>query len=228
MAHMRPPRLPEAPPPVLGEAELRRLLEACEKDRTFAGYRDGAILRLFVDTGIRRGELLGLAVADVDLDQGLVKVTGKGSRTRIVPIGATTIRALDRYLRHRAKRPDAGVPDLWLGRKGRLRETGLTILVRERARGRTQERAPHLFRHAYAHAMLAAGMQETDLMEVVGWRSRDMVARYAASIRAERAIRPPACCHRPTGWTTGSDEREATVTRDHGRARPGGRSEPAG
>ena len=47
---------------------------------------------------------------------------------------------------------------------------------------------PHMFRHAYAHMMLAGGMQETDLMAVVGWRSRDMVARYAASTRAERAI----------------------------------------
>jgi Phage integrase family. len=45
-----------------------------------------------------------------------------------------------------------------------------------------------MFRHAYAHMMLAGGMQETDLMAVVGWRSRDMVARYAASTRAERAI----------------------------------------
>jgi integrase len=45
-----------------------------------------------------------------------------------------------------------------------------------------------MFRHAYAHSMLAAGMQETDLMAVVGWKNRDMVARYAASTRAERAI----------------------------------------
>ncbi len=63
MACMRPPRLDEAPPPVLREAELMRLLEPPEGDRTRAGIRDAAILRLFVDTGIRRGELLGIAVA---------------------------------------------------------------------------------------------------------------------------------------------------------------------
>src|SRR4029078_6756133 len=89
MERMKPPRLPEAPPPVLRDAELRRLLDVCAKDRSFAGRRDAAIIRLFVDTGTRRAEVLGLRVDDVDLDTGLVTVTGKGSRTRIVVVGAT-------------------------------------------------------------------------------------------------------------------------------------------
>ncbi len=189
MERMRPPRLQEAPPPVLREKELRVLLESTERDRTFAGVRDAAILRLFVDTGIRRGELLGIALRDVDLDEGLVKVTGK-TGPRVVPVGATTVRTIDRYVRARARRPDAEGPSLWLGRKGRLRETGLAKLVRDRCAAAGLEGIhPHLFRHAYAHAMLSAGMQETDLMEVAGWRSREMVARYAKSTRAERAIK---------------------------------------
>jgi site-specific recombinase XerD len=187
---MKPPRLPEAPPPVILEAQLRKLVETTEKDRTEAGVRDATILRLFLDTGIRRGELLGLKVEDVDLDEALLRVTGKGSRTRYVPIGATTVRALDRYQRRRAHRPDAGDPWYWPGCKGRLQETGLAKLVRERAAAAGLEGVhPHLFRHAYAHAMLDAGMQETDLMAVAGWKSRAMVARYAASTRAQRAIK---------------------------------------
>lgn len=190
MDRMKPPRLPEEPPPVLREAELRALLATCERDKTFAGRRDEAVLRIFMDTGARRGEVLQLGVADVDLEQGLLRVTGKGSRTRVVPLGAQTVRAVDRYLRARAKHPAAGLAVLWIGKKGRLTESGLAELVRDRGfqaglRGRVH---PHMFRHAYAHMMLAAGMQETDLMAVVGWRSRDMVARYAASTRAERAI----------------------------------------
>lgn len=190
MARMKPPRLPEEPPPVLREGDFRRLLESCERDKTFAGRRDDAILRVLIDTGARRGELLGLRLEDVDLDQGLLRVTGKGSRTRFVPVGAQTVRALDRYLRARAKQPAASSPQMWLGRRGLLRESGLGDLIRDRGReaGVTIRLHAHLFRHAYAHSMLAAGMQETDLMAVVGWKSRDMVARYAASTRAERAI----------------------------------------
>ena len=103
MERMKPPRLPEEPPPVLREAELRALLAVCERDKTFAGRRDEAVLRVFMDTGARRGEVLQLGVADVDLEQGLLRVTGKGSRTRLVPLGAQTVRAVDRYLRARAK-----------------------------------------------------------------------------------------------------------------------------
>jgi site-specific recombinase XerD len=190
MERMKPPKLPEAPVPVIRDVELRKLLAVCEKDRSFNGRRDAAILRCLLDSGIRRAELLGLKLADVDLDGGLLRVTGKGSRTRMVPIGTTTVQALDRYLRLRAKRPDADSPTFWLGRKGSLGETGLAVLVRQRGQqaGLGDHVHPHQLRHTYAHAMLSGGMAESDLMALAGWKSRDMLTRYAASTRAERAI----------------------------------------
>lgn len=190
MERMKPPRLPEAPVPVLRDPELRRLIAACARDHSFGGRRDEAALRCLLDSGIRRAELLGLVLADVDLDGGLLKVTGKGSRTRVVPIGASTVQALDRYLRFRAKRADADSPTFWLGRKGRLGETGLAGLVRLRGQqaGLGDHVHPHQLRHSYAHSMLANGMAESDLMALAGWKSRDMLTRYAASTRAERAI----------------------------------------
>ena len=200
MARMKPPRLPEAPVPVLRDAELRKLLEACAKDRGYQGRRDEAILRVLMDSGIRRAELLGLRLGDVNLDEGLLTVTGKGSRTRVIAVGAVTADALDRYLRARARyleqrrcedRASASKPTdaFWLGRKGALGPTGLAELLRTRSRQAGLGRLyPHLFRHTWAHTVQAAGMSETDTMTLAGWKSRAMLGRYAASTRQERAL----------------------------------------
>jgi site-specific recombinase XerD len=189
MAKMHPPTVPEEPPAVLTEEQLERLWKATA-GTTFDDRRDRAILRLLLDTGIRRAEIAGLRMQDIDRDQDVALVIGKGRRPRTVPYDRDTARDLDRYIdRARRTHPNAAEAWLWLGKKGRLTETGIAQLLRRRGREAGMEGLhPHLFRHTFAHRQLADGMQETDLMRLAGWRSRQMVARYGASAGHERAI----------------------------------------
>lgn len=187
MDKVKTPKVVTNPPPVLDDDAIARLLAACD-GKGFADRRDTALLRMLLDTGLRRAGMAGLRLADIDLDEQVAIVTLKGGRRHIVPFGDKTARALDRYLRLREQHEHRDHPALWLGERGPLQANSILQVVRRRARqaglGRTYT---HMFRHTYAHRWLAAGGSETDLMQNAGWRSREMLNRYGASAAAERA-----------------------------------------
>ena len=190
MAKMRPPRFALVPPPVLTADEVSALIAAC-RGREFADRRDMAIIMLLAGCGLRRSEIGNLRVEDVDRDRERVYVVGKGNKGRHVSYGPVVAKAIDSYARARARHPMASTEPFFLGVTRRpFGPSGVGQVVAKRGQlaglGRIN---PHRFRHTYAHAWLASGGNEGDLMANAGWSSRQMLTRYGASAAAERASR---------------------------------------
>jgi len=187
MARMVAPKLEEPEVPVFTDDELRRLIAACD-GQGFAERRDAAMIRLLHDAGLRAAEIIGLHVDDVDLAAGHASVMGKGAKGRTIAFGNKTAQAIDRYLRSRRSHKATERPELWLGVRGPLSTSGLTQMLRRRGKDAGVDNVhPHRFRHTWAHRWLAAGGQEGDLQVLAGWESQQMIGRYGASAKAERA-----------------------------------------
>jgi site-specific recombinase XerD len=162
-------------PRVLGRGEVGTLL-----DRIPAGtpleLRDRAMFELAYSCGLRCSEIVGLDTGDVDFDAEVVRVTGKGSKTRLVPIGEPAQRALDRYLT--AARPSLeageGAAALFLSRRGRRLSPSD---VRRRLERWVREAAvaggvsPHTLRHSFATHLLEGGADLRSIQELLGHAS---------------------------------------------------------
>lgn len=190
MDRMSPPTVVESPVPVLTDDEVKALI-AQVKGTTFVARRDNAIIRVMLDTGVRRAEVAGMELDDLSWDPEEIRVRGKGpggEKPRDVPFGARTSQALDRYLRLRARHRLARLPSLWLGGKGQLTGSGIAQMLERRATDAGIAHIhPHRLRHTMSHRWLDSGGKEGDLMRLNGWSSREMVDRYARSVADQRA-----------------------------------------
>ncbi len=173
------PRLPRSPkqgrtlPRILSRTEIERIFETWIP-RTWKDARDKAIMELFYASGARLAELVAARWADLDERQGWLRVTGKGNRERLVPVGRSALKAVDDY---RGRMERAGLPmaePLFVGSGGKAmspRTVQRAVRVRLERLGPSAPHHPHALRHSFATHLLEAGATLRDVQELLGHRS---------------------------------------------------------
>ncbi len=155
------------------------LLFSCPAEPTTVELRDRAILELLYGTGIRLSELVSLSVRDVDAYGGLVRVTGKGRKQRVVPLGRSAGDSVARYLG--ARKGGAADDPLFLNLRGdRLSGRSVQRLVAKRLAQVSEARSlsPHVLRHTFATHMLNAGADLRAVQELLGHASLSSTQIY--------------------------------------------------
>lgn len=180
-AEVAAPRVPAGLPKALSESEVEALLAAVAGDDPVA-RRDRAMLEVLYGTGLRISELVGLRLADVDLESALLRAFGKGAKERVVPLGRHAVAALYEWLRpggrpglepeRWARRGDAEA--VFLNRRGgRLSRQGAWLVVTRHgeAAGLAGKLTPHVLRHSCATHMLDHGADIRAVQELLGHAS---------------------------------------------------------
>ncbi|HEX5629988.1 MAG TPA: tyrosine recombinase XerC [Usitatibacteraceae bacterium] len=169
---IRAPRAARTLPEALSPDDASRLVAL--EDGSDLGLRDRALFELAYSCGLRVSELTGLDVGSVDASSGEVRVTGKGSKTRIVPVGGPALEALARWLPVRDRLAAAGEPALFVGRSGRRlapREVQRRIKRRAALAGLGVDVHPHMLRHSFASHVLQSSGDLRAVQEMLGHAS---------------------------------------------------------
>ncbi|MDN4614544.1 site-specific tyrosine recombinase XerD [Leifsonia sp. F6_8S_P_1B] len=174
-AEVRPPKLSSRLPKAISVEQVTALLAATDGDEV-ADLRDKALLELMYATGARVSEAVGLNVDDV-VDAEVVRLTGKGSKQRIVPLGSYARAAIDAYLvraRPLLSAKGRATPALFLGMRGaRLSRQNVWLIIRAAAEKAQLgvEVSPHTLRHSFATHLLAGGADVRVVQELLGHSS---------------------------------------------------------
>jgi len=168
-SEIRAPKTKRKLPGALDADQIARLLEIPAEDAL--AVRDRAIMELFYSSGLRLSELVALELGDVDLREATVRVTGKGRRTRIVPVGRVAREALERWGRERAALAAIEETALFVGQNGRRlgqRAIQSRVAYWARRQGLPVHVHPHLFRHSFATHLLESSQDLRGVQEMLG------------------------------------------------------------
>jgi len=169
---IRPPRGEKRLPNALTADDARRLVELDAND--FLGVRDRALLELLYSSGLRLSELVGLDWSRLDWDEGTVRVTGKGAKTRLVPVGRKALEALRVWQNASATLPERDPHAVFLNQRGG-RLSARSVQTRVHRAGLTQDIAtrvhPHALRHSFASHVLQSSGDLRAVQEMLGHAS---------------------------------------------------------
>lgn len=171
-AGLRAPRAPKSLPAALSPEEAVRLVAI--DDTSDAGIADRALFELAYSSGLRVSELTGLDLHSLDTAAGEARVTGKGSRTRIVPVGREALAAIARWVPVRARLAAPGEAALFVGARGKRlspREIQRRIKRRAAAAGLSVDVHPHMLRHSFASHVLQSSGDLRAVQEMLGHAS---------------------------------------------------------
>ena len=169
---LRPPKSNKLLPEALSPDEARQLVEIRGDD--VLTIRDRAMLELFYSSGLRLSELTNLNPDAIDLVDGTVRVTGKGNKTRIVPIGQFAITALKAWMSRRNELVKLDEPALFIGKNGKRltpRAIQLRIAMWSRKLGLEHHVHPHVLRHSFASHLLQSSGDLRAVQELLGHAS---------------------------------------------------------
>jgi len=169
---LRAPKAKKSLPQALSPDEAGRLMEIPDDDRL--ATRDKAIYELFYSSGLRLAELTSLAPADINFSDATVRVTGKGAKTRVVPVGSHALAALKKWLGKRALLVGEGSEALFVNRHGtRLTARAIQYRMKQWALklGLAANVHPHVLRHSFASHVLQSSGDLRAVQEMLGHAS---------------------------------------------------------
>jgi integrase/recombinase XerD len=170
----------------LTPAQMRKVLHSFNSN-TYLGLRNYTIVRLFLDTGMRLGELSRLQLTNVNLEDGFVMVHGKGGRDRYVPIGREMVKCLWRHMKKRALIDVSFSPHLFLTEQGRPLTSRAIQLVFKRLHKKIDldgvRLSPHTLRHSFALAYIENGGDPFSLQRILGHTNQETTSKYVNMAR---------------------------------------------
>lgn len=176
------PKVPKRVPKFLGVEEIFKLLDSPSED-SFQGRRDKSILELLYSCGLRVSELVKLDIDQIDSQNRMIRILGKGRKERLVPVGKKAVESIQRYIELRSSvlKQNRDEPALFLNyRGGRLSVRSVQRLLEDALirSGLPKDISPHVLRHTFATHLLNAGADLRSIQELLGHSSLSTTQKY--------------------------------------------------